>query len=74
MEHIAKMRAVAGVTQMDLSNRLGVTQGAVARFEKPGNYPAADKLPAIADALGCSIDALYGRTSPDNTIVAQEGA
>ena len=74
MEHIAKMRTAAGVSQTDLSRSLGVSQAAVAQFEKPGRYPEAAKLPAIADALGCSIDALYGRTSPDNTIVAQEGA
>ena len=39
---------------------LGVTTAAVLKMEKPGNYPSADKLPLIADVLGCTIDALFG--------------
>lgn len=42
---------------------VGVTGPAVKAWEDPGRYPDADKLPLIADALGCTIDALFGRPS-----------
>ena len=40
---------------------IGVTGAAVLAMETPGRFPEAAKLPAIADALDCSIDALFGR-------------
>ena len=33
-------------------------------MESPGRFPEASKLPTIADALECSIDALFGREDP----------
>ena len=39
---------------------IGVTPAAVLQMESPGCYPEAAKLPAIAAALGCTIDELYG--------------
>jgi len=36
----------------------------VLAWETPGRYPEAEKLPRIADALGVTIDALYGRDCP----------
>ena len=38
-----------------------MTPAAVLAWERPGCYPEAEKLPRIAQALGVSIDALYGR-------------
>lgn len=64
MEHVADLRKRAGLTQSELAARLGIAQGSVAKIESPGCYPTADKLPAIADALECSIDALFGRSPP----------
>lgn len=43
---------------------MGVTGPAVKAWEDPDRYPDASKLPAIADALECSIDALFGREAP----------
>ena len=39
---------------------IGVTPAAVLQMESPGCYPTADKLPLIAKALSCTIEALYG--------------
>ena len=52
------------LSKAELGRRVGVTGPAVKAWEDPGRYPDADKLPAIADALGVSIDALYGRDCP----------
>lgn len=43
---------------------IGVTPPAVLYIERPGNYPVAEKLPAIAKALGCTIDDLFGVEAP----------
>ena len=45
----------------------------VAYYESPGATPPAHLLPAIAQALGVSIDALYGRSSPARKLAKQEG-
>lgn len=61
MEGIRQARERAGLNQSELARKLGVTPGAVCLMELKGRYPNAAKLPAIADALDCSIDALFGR-------------
>lgn len=49
------------MTTVQLAEAVGVSHVAVLNWESPEGKPLADKLPAIADALGVSIDALYGR-------------
>lgn len=48
---------------MTLAEQLGVKQTTVAMWETNGSYPRAEMLPAIAAALGCTIDALYGASA-----------
>lgn len=62
-ERIKELREKAGISQAELARRLGVTRAAALYIEKPGTYPDASKLPAIANALDCTIDALFGRAS-----------
>ena len=73
MEYIVALRQRAGLSQAELAKKVGVTQGAVAHYEAHGRYPAADKLPAIADALECSIDELFGRSPPSPLSKAYPG-
>lgn len=73
MEHITALRRRAGFSQCELAARLGVSQAAVAKLEKPGSYPNASKLPKIADALECSIDELFGRSPPSPLSKAYPG-
>lgn len=73
MEHIRTCREAAGLNQTELAKKLGVAPSAVSVFEMPGRYPDARRLPAIADALDCTIDALYGRRPSDITILPREG-
>ena len=53
-------RKKAELTQAELAQQLGVSQANISQWEKGESLPRADKLPAIASALNCSIDALYG--------------
>ena len=59
-EAIKRIRLEKGIGQAELGRKIGVTGAAVLAWETPGKYPEAEKLPRIADALGCSIDALFG--------------
>ncbi|WP_297232643.1 helix-turn-helix domain-containing protein [uncultured Flavonifractor sp.] len=58
---IKEYREAMGLTRIQVADRLGVTKVAVRKWEVGLAMPNADKLPALADLLGCSIDALYGR-------------
>lgn len=64
MDGLKDIRRQRGLTQADLATMLGVTQSVVAMWERGAVLPAASKLPDIADALSCSIDALFGRSQP----------
>ncbi len=63
MVQIRTLREGAGLTQTELARRIGVTPSAVSIIEKPGRFPDVSRLPEIADALGCTIDALFGRST-----------
>ena len=58
---IKEMRLEAGLTQQDLADRMGVDRSTVSYWETNTSYPRGEQLPKLADILGCSIDALYGR-------------
>ena len=63
-EAIKTLRLAQGIGQAELGRMIGVTPAAVLQMESPGCYPTADKLPLIANALHCSIEALYGAEAP----------
>lgn len=68
MKRLKELRTAKGYTQVAFAEILGVTQGTLASWETGIYMPTADKLPLIADALGCSIDALYGREPPGDEV------
>lgn len=51
----------AGISCLDLSKKLNVSQQAVYKWESGAALPSASKLPDLAAILGCTIDELYGR-------------
>lgn len=57
---ISKFRKAAGMTQEELGEAVGISGQAVSRWEC-GGAPDITLLPAIADKLGVTIDALFGR-------------
>lgn len=72
-ERLAALRKAAGFTQVELAAELEISQRMVAYYESAGATPPAHLLPANAQALGVSIDALYGRNEPKRKLVKQEG-
>ncbi len=59
-EQIKKYRIEKGITQEKLGQLISVTTQAVSRWER-GGMPDVEILPRLSDALGVSIDALFGR-------------
>lgn len=61
---IRKFRELAKLTMSELAGKMGVSVATVSRWESGVDFPAAYRLPALAEALDCTIDELYGRDSP----------
>lgn len=59
-QQIKKYRLAKEITQEQLGRLIGVTTQAVSKWEC-GSTPDAEILPALAEALGVSIDTLFGR-------------
>ena len=59
MIKIKEFRKKKGFTQFEFAKSLDVGQSTVAMWENGENVPRADKLPKIAEILGCSIADLF---------------
>ena len=70
---LAALRKAAGITQTAFAAEIGVSQRMMAYYENPNANPPAALLPAMAAALGVSVDALLGletakrRAKPSDT-------
>lgn len=60
-EKIRAYRHAAGLSQEQLAAQVGVSAQAVSKWETASALPDTALLPAIADALSVSLDALFGR-------------
>ena len=60
---ITRLRKERGLTQEQLGQLVGVSAQAVSKWEK-GGAPDVELLPLLADRLGVSMDALFGRADP----------
>lgn len=59
-ENIRRFRTECGLTQEALGERVGLSGQAVSKWETSDAYPDPTLLPSLADALGVTIDALFG--------------
>ena len=61
---ISKLRKKNNMTQLQLAERLNVSDKAVSKWENGGGYPEITILPSLAETFGVSIDYLFkGETS-----------
>ena len=58
MNRFKAYRISAGLTQKDVADALGISQVSVWQWENDDSMPRADKLPAIAELYGCTVDDL----------------
>lgn len=56
---IRELRISAGMSQMELARRMGVSGPSVIQWEQGKNMPTSDKLPKLAEILGVEIGELY---------------
>lgn len=57
-ERITSYRKKKGLSQELLAQQLGVSRQSVSKWERDESMPEAEKLPALAQALGVSLDVL----------------
>ena len=55
---IASKRKELGVTQMELAEKMGVTDKAVSKWERDLSYPDISSLPKLAEIFEMSVDEL----------------
>jgi len=55
---LAELRKTKGMTQLDLADKLGVTDKAVSKWERDLAYPEVENLIKISDLFGVSLDSL----------------
>ena len=60
---IRTARRTAGLTVVEVAKRVGVTCGAVDRWEAGTRRPDPALLCAIAGAIGCTVGTFFGETS-----------
>ena len=66
-ETLSRLRRERGLTQAELSARLGISKSAVSMYECGNREPELDLLRAMADVFGVSESVLLGR--PENELV-----
>ena len=67
MKGLAEARKKAQIRQADLAASMNVKQSTVSMWESGMVSPAADKLPKLAQILGCTIDALFADSTEEVT-------
>ncbi len=60
---IRHLREDAGLTEMELGDRAGVSGQMISFIERGLRTPSAEKLKRLADALGVTVDDLYRNTA-----------
>lgn len=63
MKNMRALRERAGLTGVELAEKIGVSPATINYLETRHGNTTVDKLCAIADALGCTTDELLGRDS-----------
>lgn len=58
MLRIKEKRIALKLTQQELAQMLGVTQGAIAQWEKGLSFPTAKRMKMLAKILKCKIEDL----------------
>lgn len=58
MNQIRQVRERLGLSQKELAERIGVTQGAISHYEAAINNPSVATLKRMSAALHCTVDEL----------------
>lgn len=65
---IRELRQAQGMTQSQLAKMMELKSAStVTMWESGDRNPTSDILPRLAEVLGCTVDALYIRNSPEQS-------
>lgn len=64
---LIQLRLENKMTQTELANKIGVVKGTIANYESGLRKPDNDKLIALAEVFGVSVDYLLGLEEPCKT-------
>lgn len=71
---IADLRKQQGMTQLELANKMGVTDKAVSKWERDLSCPDINSFPHLAEILNVSVDTLLqsktGNAAPQKSVKA----
>lgn len=70
--NIEKLRKTKGISQVQLAQQTGITQGAISQFELNIRMPSIQTAQALAKALGCTIDELLAESEVKEKESVQE--
>lgn len=62
-EMVSHLRKERGMTQLELAEKMGVTDKAVSKWERGISYPDVSSMPRLAEILGVSVDELMQNNS-----------
>ena len=68
-DNIKKARLDAGLTQIEVAEKLGVAQAQDARWENGGRNPKDETVKKLAEIFGVTFDKLQGRNDGLDDIV-----
>lgn len=71
---IASLRKEHGMTQLELAEKMGVTDKAVSKWERDLSYPDINSLPKLADIFGVSVDQLMQIKLKNQPVPDRKGA
>ena len=63
-QKIAELRKGKNMTQLELANKLNITDKAVSKWERDISCPDINTFPKLAEILGISVDELLQANSP----------
>lgn len=55
---VAELRRQSGMTQLELAEKMGVTDKAVSKWERDLSFPDINSVPKLAEIFGVSVDEL----------------
>lgn len=68
-ERLRTIRKNANMTQVEVSQRTGLSQSNINTWERGRSLPLPEGLIKLADCFGCSVDYILGREAEDGTII-----
>ena len=68
---VAALRKKKGMTQLELAEKMGVTDKAVSKWERDLSFPDVNTIPKLAEIFNVTVDELIQAKSKEKEITAK---